>query len=211
MHLKDEFRVPQAPRLYVGAYPAQEHEAVRFIARRLLDVERYADNFAHAVALHDFCMGEYSRQEVLDETGVLFHRWSFIPCRDACMSLFHFCKSIENLPFGAAAVQFRKDVNRRAMSEARNRFRSAIPTIEALRVSIAHSSEINDTPEKQRRNIADHPRFGRVSSQDSFLNGLFSQTFEGVLLQVRLDGDTILLVNSIADQFFSAFSGCSKT
>lgn len=211
MQIRDDYSTPQAPSLHVDAYPEDERADVRFVNERLKEVQRFAENFTLAVGLHEFCMTEYNREVPLTATGVLFSRWSLIPCRDACMSLFHFCKTIEQFPLGKAAIKLRGDVEKGKLAKARRCFRENFPSIENLRVSIAHAGEINDTIEKRAGNVAEHPVFGILGSTDSLINGVFTQTFNGMILEAKLDVQSVRLINEIARQFFSAFAKCPQT
>lgn len=194
---------PKAPQLKLEAYPLVEQSHIGFVNERLRALEKYANSFASAVALHHFM--KFKLDKATRSSSNLTLEWCLIPCRDACMSLYHYCKTIENFSLGAECPTFRENVDTSKLREVRREFRQRFPSIEQFRTAISHASEINETPEKYKKNNFTRPDGTTIRATNSIINGKFSQTFDGSLLEVEITHQNVLVINRLTAQFFSAF------
>ena len=186
-------------------FPKPERDQVQFLASRLWELERFAEQFVEAVALRQHMEERMLAAIQRREDHVLLMGWSTIPCRDACMTLYHYCKLIEGFQIGPDCPTFAKTVDAKTIRQTRRDFREQFPDIFRLRNSIAHAGEINETPAKKASNIVTAEDGGQIQVTNSIGPRGYTQTFEGVLLEVAVDVPTAQFLNNLTAQFFSAF------
>lgn len=210
VQLPDQFLPPKAPPITLARAPIEERAAVKFVLGRLEEASRFARQFAASVALF-----AYSSNFDRDFSGrSLMMDWMPMGGREASMALYHLCKVMEGLHFKHIAPEFSKFVDYDKLASARKRFRTEFPSIESLRLSVAHAGELQSTPEKKERTYArestssdfDILEGGYLGMTDVIVGNRYQNTVNGQVVECDLSLDRVLVLNSVLQEFFDGFS-----
>lgn len=209
-----------------------KREAVRVMSDIGFRLDRYVQNFAHAVALFAFSNGQYARIEAdivaapselarrgakaarTDELS-MFGGWELLAARDGAASIFHF--GVTMADFSKTIVQtprLHSAVDRAKLKTANSLFSRHFREFRGIRHATAHSAETWQEAETAKHQVRG-PHKGQTFEvgPESFLytNGLmdgdtFHVTFEHRLLAYRVHPDTLTRLRAIEHTLFSAFS-----
>lgn len=144
-------------------------------------------------------------------------RWQVVAARDGAMTIFHIAKTMQGIRRSVARHPvLRNGVDHGKLRSANKMFRRAFPSFEGIRHGIAHSAEMDRSPEHHDANAFAGPRpegWPRAGEHDVVLRtgdlegARFSLTWEGSVLSYEISGATMAALREIAAEFFGGFPG----
>jgi hypothetical protein len=123
-----------------------ESESAKLLDFHLSRLKSYQKDFRNALSLYCFCRD-------WAEAAAGIRDWTWIPARDAAMTIYHFGCTLENLVTNLNGIPTVRDlVDHKKRRQAGKRFNKAFPKWQDLRHAIAHDGELYKDPQAQAKN-----------------------------------------------------------
>ena len=177
---------------------------------QLSNLASTTNQFDAALRLFDFC-----ETQSLSSADLQLHgQWKLIACRDGALSLWNFHKSLTSIKQSLEkAKTLRGTIRMRSLDDALRELASVAPSIAEVRNSIAHSSELMQTPSAINLNATKGVRQEGYELDGSgfFISNLSGRTFltgshNGVVGSYKMSHETLDTLMKITRDVYALFS-----
>jgi hypothetical protein len=164
-------------------------------------------DFSCALGLFDFCLNTPSAKR----------DWQIIAAMHGAWSIYNVGLTMQNFRAGIGSTPTLCSwVDHDKLRRAQREFKSAFPGYESMRHALAHSPDLDKTPERREQNAYIGPFRSdgmiiegsktRIMVKKSLLGRIFQTTFDGRLLQYEISQNTLDQLVEVKDQFHSALA-----
>lgn len=223
--------IPILPNAYEGPpsidrddISAEEMPSFLHVQTLLAELGLYERHLLLAVYLYEY--SDHAAREITDFAKLEWALWTTdgwqsIAARDGAMTIYHFGCSIDGIKNSLPTTPtLNAKIDRQALKNASNIFRSSFPGYLALRHVVAHVADFSQTLEKKASHAVKGPfSKGLFRSDDpkgvTWLGGnmngcTYAVTYEGEAFTYDLNRDSVAKLRSIKDRIYSAFAGSVK-
>jgi hypothetical protein len=202
--------------LFKSIATEQERNELAQLEFLVLSLESYAKNFGSALALFDHAetLIQESFKTNNNPTEESAFGWVFIAARDAAITVYHFCVSLDAI---GAQVQFCPTVRSKfdfdALKTARKLFRSQFSAAEKIRHAVAHQAELLKSTAAMTR-TRDGRSGGRSStgilSIGNLLGRRYETTHDGEQISFEISKESLARLEGVVARVYGAFRPLSE-
>jgi len=207
MELPPEYRTPTFPILSMEGLNQEDLRLAKSLEGHLIGLTGATDDLVAGIALY-----EVARAHRL--TG-LYHQWAFMGARAGAMALRNFGQALAKIRKIAGRISpWKEAVDLKALKDAEQAFRKAFPKADKIRHSVAHP-ELYADPNKSMGSKKPFEDSGvslgpGAVIQDGIINGQFTATFEGELIQYPVTVESARELLSVTRRIFDAFAALDR-
>lgn len=193
--------MPRPPLLWPSAVtPIEEAAAIKDLYAHLVGLAYSAEAWEAALSLYQITL-----RPPRSISRAVASRWRFLACNECVFELYHLRARLEKIQ----SVKLRNCPSLRTLIDtsrlrsARKRLDDYFPDIEALRHALAHKGENEAYPEV-------HAPDGQFALTGFREPDKFSAPYQGRLRYLDITNQSLLCINEVVAEFFSAFEFAAR-